>query len=114
MGRQWIVAVIFASLMSVAQKSEWQHGVIVSVTKHAESQVADPHVSSYDIALKVGESVYVVLYTVPKNSSMVEYRVGADLVVLVSTTTLTFNDLRGYPHTVKILRKQIVSHGEKQ
>lgn len=114
MGRQWIVVLVFASLMSLAQESGWQHGVIVAVTKHADSQTADPDVSNYDISLRVGSEIYVVSYTVPGSSSGVEYRVGSDLVVLVKGATLTFNDLLGNPHTVAILRKEPAPESRKR
>jgi len=114
MRKLWIIVLVFASLVLLAQKTEWQHGVIVAVAKNPDSQVADSLVSSYDISVRVGSSVYVVSYVVPKNSSMVEYRAGADLVILVKGDTLTFNDLQGNPHTVKILRKETAAATEKQ
>jgi hypothetical protein len=114
MRKQWIIVLVFASLVSMAQKTEWQHGVIIGVEKQPDSQVADSQLSTYDISVRVGSTVYLVSYVVPKNSSMVEYRVGADLVVLVGETTLTFNDLQGNPHTVKILRKETAAPAGKQ
>lgn len=114
MRKLWIIVFVVASLVSVAQKTEWQHGVIVAVAKHPDSQAADSQVSSYEISVRVGNSVYVVSYVVPRNSTMVEYRVGADLVVLVEETRLTFNDLQGNPHTVKILRKETAAATEKR
>ena len=112
MSRQLIIVLIFASLVSASQKQEWQHGIIVSVDKHSESQTSDSHQSSYDIALRVGDVIYVVIYTVPGSSSTVDYRVGTDLVVLVTEPTLTFNDLQGNPHTVEIIRKQKVNESK--
>jgi hypothetical protein len=108
MRRQWVVALVFASVISLGQQARWQHGVVLSVTKHAESPEMDPHFTSYDVSLRVGKTMYVVLYTVPRNSSMVEYRVGSDLVVHVQGTKLTFNDIQGNAHTVKILRSESI------
>jgi hypothetical protein len=112
MRRQCIIALVFASLISLGQQSGWQHGVILAVVKHAESQNTDPNVTSYDISLRVGNTIYVVLYTAPKNSSMVEYRVGADVVVRVQGTDLTVNDIQGNAHTVKILRSESTAAGQ--
>ena len=112
MRQQWIVALVFASVISVAQQAKWQHGIILAVVKHADSQRADPNVTSYDISLRVGETVYVVLYNAPRNSSMVEYRVGGDVVVLVDRTNLTINDIQGNAHTVKILRRESSGDGK--
>ena len=112
MRQQWIVALVFASVISVAQQAKWQHGIILAVVKHADSQHVDPNVTSYDISLRVGKTVYVVLYNAPRNSSMVEYRVGGDVVVLVDRTNLTINDIQGNAHTVKILRRESSGDGK--
>lgn len=112
MRQPWIVALVFASVISVAQQSDWQHGIILAVVKQADSQHADPNVTSYDISLRVAKTVYVVLYTAPRNSSMVEYRVGADVVVHVEKTNLTINDIQGNAHTVKILRRESSGDGK--
>jgi hypothetical protein len=114
MRRHWIALLIFASVMAVGQKSEWQHGVIVAVMKHAEPQAADSQTSNYDITVRVGDYVYVVLYTVPKNSSTVEYRVGSDVVVLVGDSTLTINDVQGIPHRGRILSRKEITERKEQ
>ena len=109
MRRHWVGLLVFASVMAFAQKSEWQHGVIVAVTEQAGSQPADSQTSSFDVAIRVGDYVYDVLYTVPKNSSTVEYRVGSDVVVLVGDSTLTVNDVQGIPHRGRILSKKAIT-----
>jgi len=114
MKRKWIVVLIFASLMSLAQNSEWQHGVILAVQQRTNSQGTDSKVGSYDITVRIGKHIYVVSYTDPNNSTIAQYRVGADFVVRVNGDTLTFNDLQGNPHTLKILRSETTSESQKQ
>jgi hypothetical protein len=112
MGRKWIFVFVFASLISVAQKSEWQQGIITEVVHHTAAQ--DAKESNYDISVRVGNVIYVVLYSVPGSTSVAQYRVGVDLMVLVKGATLTFNDLQGNAHRVKILRKQTPAASTKR
>jgi hypothetical protein len=68
----------------------------------------DPGVVRYDVTLRVGNIEYVVLYTPPDQSNIVEYRLGRDGLVLVGTDTIKFNDMLGRPREVPILRRQTI------
>lgn len=111
MRRQWLAIIAFASLISLAQDSAWQHGVITAVTEQPAAETSD--ISKYDISIRVGDTVYLVLYTAPRNTSVVQYRVGADLPVLVEGAMLTVNDLQGNAHRLQILRKQTTAPNQK-
>jgi hypothetical protein len=114
MRQQWIVVLVFASLISsVAQDSGWQQGIILSVKKHSDQQNTDSNMSSYDISVRAGTTIYLILYTAPRNSSMVEYRVGADILVKDKGGTLMFHDLQGKTHSVRIVRREPITERRK-
>src|SRR5580765_6565277 len=97
---------------SQASSSQWQSGTITAVTTHKaapEERASDT--VQYDVSIKVGNTVYVVLYTPPNGSNTVEYRQGFELLVLVGTDVLTFNkgDVSGTTTKVPILHKEILS-----
>lgn len=56
----------------------------------------------YDVSVKVGETVYLVLYTPPLGINTVRYAAGAQLLVRVNKKTITYNDLLGQPIEVPI------------
>jgi hypothetical protein len=114
MRKQWMVVLVFASLISsVAQQSAWQQGIILSVEKHRDQQNTDSHLSTYDISVRAGSTIYFILYTAPRNSSMVEYRVGADLLVKDEGGILMFHDFQGKIHSVKIVRREPITERKK-
>ncbi len=103
-----IVGMIMLAVLpafSQAPASKWTVGTIMAVNPNQEAGTPDPLNPKYDVSIRVGNTVYVVLYTPRVASNIVEYRVGIDLPVLVGKKTVTFNELGGKPREVPILRK---------
>ncbi len=94
--RRYIIVVLMcaASVLAFAQtsSSQWQTGTITAVSTHVNGP-GEPagNGAQYDVTVKVGNTVYVVLYSSPSGSNTVEYRRGFDLLVRVGADTLTFN-----------------------
>jgi len=56
----------------------------------------------YDVSVKVGDTIYVVLYTPPLREETVKYATGRDLLVLVGKNTIRYNDIMGQSRDVPI------------
>jgi hypothetical protein len=82
--------------------SKYQVAIITEVKAHqvAGEPVSDS--SSYDISVKVGDTIYVVLYTPPLSELPPKYATGRELLVLVGKSTITYNDMLGQSHEVPI------------
>ena len=63
--------------------------------------------NKYEVSLKVGDALYVVLFTSPNGSTSVEYSMGMNVVVLVGSKSITFTKL-GKTSEVPILRRESV------
>ena len=70
----------------------------------------DPNDSTkrYDISIKVGNTMYVVLYTPPPGTYGFQFSAGQDLLVSVGDKTITYNDLLGYSRKVPIISRSPV------
>jgi hypothetical protein len=82
--------------------SKWVVGTITDVRTH---QTAEPDAFgtvSYDVSVKVGDTVYVVLYTPPLGEQTVKYVAGRDLLVSVGKSVIRYNDMLGQTHEVLI------------
>jgi hypothetical protein len=76
--------------------TKWQVGTVTEVKIHQPAEkVGGSDATSYDVSLKVGNTVYVVLYTPPLRVETVKYAAGRDLLVLVGKSTIRYNDLLG-------------------
>jgi len=74
--------------------SKYQPATITEVNIHQETgNPAEKNTQQYEVSLKVGETVYTVLYEPPFGSNAVEYAVGQDLLVLVGERALRFSKL---------------------
>ena len=94
---------------SQSAKSKYEVATITEVTRHHTAAPNDASTASYDISLRVGNTSYVVLYTLPQGKLSPEYRVGMDLPILVGSKTVKFNDMLGQQLEVPILRRKTIS-----
>ena len=75
--------------------SKWQIATITEVKPHpaAGEDASDP--ITYDVSVKVGDTIYVVRYTTPAGEIAPKYAAGRDLLVFVGKNTITYNDMLG-------------------
>jgi hypothetical protein len=94
--------------------SEYTVGTITAVVPHQSATNPDTSATSYDVSLKVGGTVYVVLYTPPWGMETVRFAIGQDVSLLVGKQTITFNDLLGNSSEVPILSRAPVETQSNQ
>ena len=83
--------------------SKWQVGTITAVKIHqSANNVGAADATSYDVSVKVGDTIYIVLYTPPLREETVKYAGGRDLLVLVNKSTIRYNDMLGQSYDVPI------------
>jgi hypothetical protein len=82
--------------------SKYQVGTITEVKVHQTAGSGASDAASYDVFVKVGDTVYVVLYTPALGEETVKYAAGRDLLVLVGKNKITYNDILGQSHDVPI------------
>jgi len=70
--------------------SKYQVGTITEVKAHQAAGSGASEVANYDVSVKVGDTIYVVLYTPPLGEIMVKYAAGRDLLVLVGKNKITW------------------------
>jgi len=80
--------------------SKYQVGTITEVKAHQAVGCGASDAASYDVSVKVGDTVYVVLYTPALGEGTVKYTAGRDLLVLVGKNRITYNDILGQSHDV--------------
>jgi hypothetical protein len=97
-----VIAVLSALCQS--QSSTYQAATITGVTLHPNAP-GEPNTASYDVTLKVGNNVYVVLYSPPPGQNTVEYAAGMDILVLVENNSIRFSKL-GTTGEAPIVRRE--------
>jgi hypothetical protein len=87
--------------------SKWQVGTITAVQIHQSVEKVDASdTASYDVSVKVGNTIYVVLYTPPLGGETVKYAAGRELLVLVGKSAIRYNDILGQSYDVPIESQQ--------
>ena len=82
--------------------SKYQVGTITEVKVHHTAGSGGSDAASYDVSVKVGDTIYVVLYTPPLGEETVKYAAGRELLVLVGKRTIRYNDILGRSFEVSI------------
>ena len=59
--------------------------------------------------MKVGDTIYTVLYTPALGEETVKYIAGRDLVVLVGETTIRYTDILGQSHELRIESQSLLA-----
>jgi len=107
-----VVLICGTSVLAFSQtpSSQWQRGTITAVSTHLHSpgERASDTVQ-YDVTVRVGNAIYVVLYAPPNGANTVEYSRGVELLVHVGSDTLTFNSKLSGTTEVPILHKEVLS-----
>jgi hypothetical protein len=99
-----IFCILATALPAFCQStSKWQVGTITEVKVHQTAEkVGSSEAASYDVSVKVGDTMYVVLYTPPLHEETVKYAAGRDLLLFVGKSTIRYNDILGRSYEVPI------------
>jgi hypothetical protein len=81
---------------------KWQLAMITEVEPHPAAGEDASDTRSYHVSVKVGETIYIVLYTQPLGETPAKYEAGHELLVLVGKKTITYNDILGRSREVPI------------
>jgi hypothetical protein len=109
MGRRFcvlFVCLVTLPLVCQTPSSNSQVATIMAVNVHQKDAANSSRaVTQYDISLKIGNTVYVALFTPPSGASVVEYSVGMNVVVMLGSKAITFTKL-GTTAEMPILRRE--------
>jgi hypothetical protein len=105
-----LMQVVLISLMVASSFGQsprhYQVAVIVGVKPHEQEANGSSGVTSYEVSLKVDDTVYVVLYTPSLGITTVKYAEGLNLLVQVGEKTISYNDLLGQTFEEPILSRK--------
>ena len=98
-----ILGILLAAFPALGQSAaKYQVGTITEVRSHQNAEVGASDAVGYDVSVKVGDTIYTVLYTPTPGGQTVKYIAGRDLVVLVSDATIQYIDILGQSHELWI------------
>lgn len=89
--------------------SKYQVGTITEVKVHQPATDGVSEAGIYEVSVRVGDTVYLLLYTPPLGMNTVKYSAGRDVLVLVGKDTITYNDLMGQSFEIPIVSRKAVT-----
>jgi len=107
-----VICICLATFSLWGQVSpKYEVATITDVKIHPDSS---SDVVRYDVSVKVGGTIYVVLYTPPLAMNTVKYAAGSELLVAVDKKTITYNDMLGQSVEVPIVSQRPAEDRQKQ
>lgn len=108
--RRALYATLLITMFSVlvfgqSTSGKYEPGTILTIKPHG-SATSSASSTAYDIAIEVKNIVYTVLYIPPPGTYGAEYSEGHELMVLVGSNTITYNDMLGRSREVRILERR--------
>jgi hypothetical protein len=92
--------------------SKWQIAMITEVKPHMAAGEDARDATSYDVSVRVGHTLYIVLYTPSWGELPAKYETGHELLVLVGKNTITYYDMLGRSFHVPIESQSSVAQPE--
>jgi hypothetical protein len=103
----YAICICLATLPALGQSTgKYEVGTIIDVKPHRAAADPGSGVVSYDVSVKVADTIYLVLYTPPLGMNTVRYAGGRELLVLVGKNTITYNDILGQSLEVPIVSRK--------
>jgi hypothetical protein len=107
------VCVCLASFQALGQTaSKYQPATITEVRVHQPASGNEPNGGSYEVSLKIGDTIYQVLYAPVVDTNVARYAAGREILVLVKEKTIRYNDLLGQPYDLPIISRKSASKGK--
>lgn len=109
-----MVCISLSTLPAFSQSAlNYQVGTITAVKPHQATSSSRSDVVSYDITARVGDSLYVVLYTPPLSAAPIKYAAGRNLLVQVEENTLRYNNILGESLEVPIIARKSAANAKQ-
>ena len=106
-----LVLICTCALSALGQtpSAKYQPGTITAVTKHQNAPGnGGEDVARYDVSVKIGDVLYVILYTPLNGANTVEYSPGIEMLFSIGSDTLTFNSKISGSTQAPILRREVL------
>jgi len=111
-----LMSVVCICLMTIPAlcetASEYEVATITDIKPHQAADNRPAEVLSYDVSVKVVDTVYLVLYADKLGTGTVKYAAGRQLLVHVGKSTITYNDILGQSHEVPIISQTTVANSK--
>ena len=105
-----VITLCLLSFPALCQSSsKYQVATILEAKAHQPAEKSSSDATSYDVSVRVGDTMYVVLYTPPLGELPPKYTLGRELLVLVGKDTITYNDMLGCSLQVPIQSRRPVT-----
>ena len=107
---KWLFLIVICAVALPAfcePSAKYEVATIIDVKLHQSAgDSSSSAAATYDISVKVGDTIYVVLYTDTLGTNTVKYVAGREALVHVGKNAITYNDISGQSHEVPILSQK--------
>jgi hypothetical protein len=106
----WLIILCLLALPAFSEPSaKYEVATVIDVKSHQSAgDNSSPTAATYDVSVKVGSTIYMVLYTDTLGTTTVRYIAGREVLVHVGKNSITYNDISGRSQEVPIIGQKPV------
>ena len=108
-----VMCICLLTLPAVCEPAKYEVATIMDVKPHQPVVSGSSEVAKYDVSVKVGNTIYLTLYTDVVGTSTIKYAAGRELLVHVGKDTITYNDILGRSHEVPIVSRTTATNSNQ-
>lgn len=105
-----VACICLLTLPALCEPAKYEVATIMGVKPHQPMANDSSETAKYDVSVKVGDTVYLTLYTDVVGTSTIKYAAGRELLVHVGKDTITYNDILGRSHEVPIIGRTLATN----
>jgi hypothetical protein len=107
---KWLMLIVICAVALPAfsqTAAKYEVATIVDVKPHQSAgNGSSSSAATYEVSIRVADTIYSTLYTDPLGMSTVKYAAGRELLVHVGKNTITYNDILGRSQEVPIISQK--------
>ncbi len=97
-----LMLIVIATAAMCQSDSGYKAAQLLDVKPHQPATTQ----KSYDLTVKMENTIFIVLYEPPDGSNLIESKTGQDFIAKVDGDIMKVNDLLGQSHSLKILSRK--------
>ena len=118
MTKRFVIALmLLLPVLAFAQSSStpavYQPATITNVRLLQSAGNSTPDDALYEVSVRVGQTIYLVLTAGPSPAGTVIYAVGRQLLVRIDSDTITWNDIMGQSYKASIISRTLIGDTSK-
>lgn len=109
----FLISTCLFALAALCETPKYEVATILDVKLHQAVDHTELQAVTYDVSVRVRDTIYVVVYTDTLGTSTVKFAGGHQLLVCVAQNAIIYNDILGQSQQVPIISRRPATNSKQ-